>query len=374
MVNPPRDAESYALEQLAALPRGSIWPRDLSGRWGGFLLGSSEELARVRGASEILLRELDPTTTADMLTDWEQAYGLPDPCVALPATTEERRRRLVQLVRMKASTRPKFLTRIAHDLGFDVLLEEFAPATMGISRMGATMDGEDWRWVIFCHSPPTAVFPAYMGVSHCGEYLLDFGNDPLECVLRRHIPATSRPYFIMGFDDPQDTFGAAAVWQQPGPASGASTAMPTRAAGATYFLVGTFAAEAFVGSDAAYGLIASSTRVSVGASAGGDSPRATVPIAPGAGRALISIVQRDEGGQRSIDVRVNGAAVGQANVAGVGAIAGNAIAWTAAGLEHLGMKQWPLEADEVDWLERVLARQFAIPLADWPETPEEEGD
>ena len=87
--------------------------------------------------------------------------------------------------------------------------------------------------------------------------------------------------------------------------------------------------------------------------------------------AQLRFVQRDEGGHRSIAVRVNGAPVGQASVAGVGAIAGNAIAWTAAGLDHLGMKQWPLEADEVDWLERVLARQFAIPLADWPETPEE---
>lgn len=366
MVNAPRDAESYAREMLAVMPTGPIWPRDLTGRWGGILLGSADELVRVRTATDVLLRELDPRTTFDMLGDWEQAYGLPDPCVAPPTTVEERRRRLLQLVTMKGSTRPRFLTALAYDLGFDVLLEEFEPATMGVSRTGDTIDGADWRWAILCHAPPTTLYPAYMGESHMGEYLLDFGEASLECVLRRHIPATSQAYLTMGYGDPQDTFGAAALWQQPGPAPGAAAAMATRAAGATYFLVGTFAAEAFGGSDAGYGLIASATRVSVGAAAGGGAPRATLPIAPGAGRALISIVQRDEGGQRSIDVRINGAPIGTTTVAGTGAIAGDAIAFTTAGLDHLGMKQWPLEADEVDWLERVLARQFAIPLADWP--------
>src|SRR5581483_5076991 len=219
---------------------------------------------------------------------------------------------------------------------------------------------------IFFHAAEVNVRRMHCGSSFAGERLSTFGNDSLECVMRRHAPAPSSPRLIFGYADPQDTFGAAAIWTQPGPASGVNSPLPARAAGATYFLVGRLAAEAFGGSDAAYALIASNTRVSVGASAGGDSPRVTVPIAPGGDRCLVSIVQRDEGGIRRIDVRIDGAPVGHSTVAGGGALAGDMIAFTNGGLDHVGMKQWPMSADEVDWLERVLARQFGIPLATWP--------
>ncbi|MBX9944960.1 MAG: DUF2313 domain-containing protein, partial [Reyranella sp.] len=322
-MNPLRDAVSYARQMLAVFPTGPIWPTDLAGVWGGVLLGSADELVRVDQGADRLLRELDPRTTFDMLGDWEQAYGLPDPCTAPPATIDGRRRRLVQLVTMKGSLSKRFLTELAYDLGYDVLLEEFAPATMGVSRCGETMDGADWRWALFVHAPPTALQQAYAGDSYFGERILDFGISSLECVLRRHVPATSLPGLIFGYADPHATFGAAAEWLQPGPASGVAEPMPARPAGATYFLVGSFAAEAFGGSDAAFALIASATRVSVGAATGGGVPRVTVPIAPGAGRCLISIVQTDEGGQRSISVRINGAPAGTATAAGTGALAGD---------------------------------------------------
>ncbi len=200
----------------------------------------------------------------------------------------------------------------------------------------------------------------------CGDRISAFGNDSLECVIRRHAPFAAQPRLIFGYAPAHDTFDAAALWDQPGPASGVATVMPARAVGATYFLVGTFAAEEFGGSDAAYALIASATRISVGAATGGDSPRVTLPIAPGPDRCLISVVQTDAPGTRTVTVRINGAPAGKAVIAGNGAIAGDLIAFTTAGLDHLGLKQWPLKADEVDWLERVLARQFGIALADWP--------
>jgi hypothetical protein len=42
------------------------------------------------------------------------------------------------------------------------------------------------------------------------------------------------------------------------------------------------------------------------------------------------------------------------------------IAFTGPGLDLFGMKAWPVQDDELDWLERVVARQFNIKLAGWP--------
>jgi hypothetical protein len=91
-----------------------------------------------------------------------------------------------------------------------------------------------------------------------------------------------------------------------------------------------------------------------------------VPIATPAGQCLVTVVQDDSGGMRTVRVRINGAPAGNMIGAGAGAIAGDMIAFTAAGLDLFGMKAWPIADDELDWLERVLSRQFNIPLAAWP--------
>lgn len=364
-LRPLRDAVSYAAEILATFPKGPIWPRSLTGAWGDLITAWGGEPARIDINARKLLDELDPRTTDAMLQDWELAYGLPDPCIAAAPSIGDRRKRLIELVTMKGSTTPKFLTALAYNLGYDIHVETYTLARFGFVRMGDRLTDTSFAWAMRIHAPPVTVKRMHMGASYMGDRLSSFGNSTLECVMKRHVRATTLPNLVFAYGEPQDTFGAAALWQQPGPADGADAALPARVAGATYFLVGTFAPEAFAGSDAAYGLIASDTRISVGASAGGDAPRVTVPIAP-AGRCLVSIVQDDSGGNRTITVRLNGLQVGKATAAGTGAIAGDLVAFTAAGLDHLGLKLWPLDAAELDWLERVLARQFNIDLAGWP--------
>ena len=64
-------------EMLAALPKGRIWPRTLSGGWGGLLTGLGCEPERIDIMSRKVLDEMDPRTADDMQADWEIAYGLP---------------------------------------------------------------------------------------------------------------------------------------------------------------------------------------------------------------------------------------------------------------------------------------------------------
>lgn len=369
MMRPLRNAASYAAELLAHLPKGAVWPKSLGNprtpNWTGLLMALGQEPSRADIMVRTLLAEMDPRTAEGMYPDWLQAYGLPDACLAAPVSEEVQRQRLVDLVTMKGSTTPKFLTAIAYNLGYDIYVQTWTPSRCGMFHCGDWLRDTPWAFAMQIHSENVAVRRALCGSARSGDSLCAFGNDPLQCIITKHVRATTLPRLTFGYSDPQNTFGTAVLWEEPGPGNGVDTALPEREAGASYFLVGTFAAEAFIGSDAAYALIVSATRVAVGATAGADQPRATVAIAPD-GLSLISIVQRDCDGERSIDVRINGADVGSVTVAGDGPLVGDMIAWTNGGLAQFGLKQWPIGKQEVDWLERVLARQFNIPLADWP--------
>lgn len=70
----------YFLQLQALQPPGSALPRDTESVWSRLLGALSDELERVENRSEALVRESDPRTTEEMLTDWERVCGLPDEC------------------------------------------------------------------------------------------------------------------------------------------------------------------------------------------------------------------------------------------------------------------------------------------------------
>lgn len=79
---------SRALRQL--LPPGRAMQTLLGAKTEDVTLAAGAEFARFDERIDALLRESDPRTTEEMLDEWEAEYGLPDPCVTLPATTAER--------------------------------------------------------------------------------------------------------------------------------------------------------------------------------------------------------------------------------------------------------------------------------------------
>ncbi|MCA3288244.1 MAG: DUF2313 domain-containing protein [Roseomonas sp.] len=74
------DASAYLSQLLALLPPGDALAREPGSVLERLLTVPAAELARVDGRVEALLAESDPARTAEMLTDWERALGLPDEC------------------------------------------------------------------------------------------------------------------------------------------------------------------------------------------------------------------------------------------------------------------------------------------------------
>ena len=76
------------LDQLAALlPTGPALPRDPASRFMGLLGMPAAELAAVDARVAALLAEADPRATAELLPEWEEAFGLPDDCSPLESFT-----------------------------------------------------------------------------------------------------------------------------------------------------------------------------------------------------------------------------------------------------------------------------------------------
>lgn len=73
-------ADAYLDQLLALLPPGAALVREPGSPLVRVLGVTAAELARVDARAEQLLLEADPQETAEMLSDWERALGLPDIC------------------------------------------------------------------------------------------------------------------------------------------------------------------------------------------------------------------------------------------------------------------------------------------------------
>ena len=133
-----RSGDDYASAFTDLLPRGAAWPREpetvLMNLIGGLSMIWGDPVdAR---AADLLERESDPRTTAEMLPDWERNWGLPDPCYAEPLTVNDRRIALVQRMTIQGAQSRQFFIDVAHQIGYTITITEYRPFMVGIDAVG----------------------------------------------------------------------------------------------------------------------------------------------------------------------------------------------------------------------------------------------
>jgi len=158
---PPRDrhlrrsGDDYTQALLSLLPVGQAWPREPDSTLSMTCDGLAQYYGYVDGrAADLLEIESDPRKTIELISDWERAWGLPDPCFASPQTLEQRRRILVLWMTWMGGQSRKYFTDLMAWLGYTIEIQEFAPFMCGISQVGDTRSREDaeagkhFRWYI----------------------------------------------------------------------------------------------------------------------------------------------------------------------------------------------------------------------------------
>jgi uncharacterized protein YmfQ (DUF2313 family) len=162
-----RSGDDYAYALLNLLPHGQAWPRDVDSTLVQALTGVADYWGFVDGrAADLLEIESDPRATIELLPDWERNWGLPDPCITDPPNSlEERRLRLIIKMTLLGGQSRAFFIHIAQMLGYEIVIQEYAPYMTGVSRCGDTRDvyigdglgGKDpfYRWQL---GPPEMRF------------------------------------------------------------------------------------------------------------------------------------------------------------------------------------------------------------------------
>jgi uncharacterized protein YmfQ (DUF2313 family) len=152
------------------------------------LLGLALEFTRYRDTINELVQEYFPDETTLFIEDWEKVVGIPDECLPVASTIEERRNNvLLKLAGINATTAQQF-TEIAAILGIDIEVTnatDFSafPFTLPI----VLLEDADVPFTIFVTikgEEPTVVFPFTFPFS-----FLEPVEALLKCLFEKLIPA-----------------------------------------------------------------------------------------------------------------------------------------------------------------------------------------
>ena len=192
-------ADDYVRLLKRLLPKGKLWEVSEQSNFKKLLEGMAIEFARLHARSLELIKEVDPRTTVELINEWETLTGLPDPCVSLTQTLQQRRLAVVEKLTRLASLSPRYYIEVARALGYEVSITEFKPFRVGGSKMGDRINGRDWQFTWRVNAPTVTVRVFTLGQSGMGEPLRLWGNEILECAIKRVKPAHT--FVVFGFEN-----------------------------------------------------------------------------------------------------------------------------------------------------------------------------
>lgn len=181
---------------MSLLPTGPIWPRDpgsvlyqLSAVWAASFARSSDRSAN-------LLVDAFPTSTTELLPEWESTLGLPDPCAGTNPSIAQRRAQVVaRLTDTKGCSVPYFIA-FAKALGYDITITQFAPRRFGTS-FGKPFGGQAWAYAWQVNAPQFTINRLRLGDSF-GQPWAQWSNNVLQCELKARAPAHTILLFNYG--------------------------------------------------------------------------------------------------------------------------------------------------------------------------------
>ena len=199
MSEAPRPTSLGWLEATYALmpPGPVVWPRDPDSRWGRLLGVIAEERRQRHDRALVLLdSESFPSTALELLPEFEQVAGLPDPCRPLPGTLAQRRAELIDQFFADHVPTKDLMMKLAGQAGWNIEIHEQQDFVAGLSMAGEPVGESDFVWIVYVLDQSIEYFHA--GANVAGDVLFTFPDlSTLECVLRRAAPAHTSVHFVV---------------------------------------------------------------------------------------------------------------------------------------------------------------------------------
>lgn len=188
-------AADFQQALLALMPRGRIWRRDSASIQAQLLGALSPSYERSTRAAAQLLVDAMPTTTLNLLPEWESSLGLPDDCAPAGQLTSQRQAAVAARWAARGGQSASYLINLAARLGYTITITQYAPARFGLAKFGDPMRGSAWAYAFSVNAPLESIAYAQFGSSKFGEPFAAWGNQVLECAIKRAAPAHTLPLF-----------------------------------------------------------------------------------------------------------------------------------------------------------------------------------
>lgn len=189
MPQPVYDALDYLGQFQRLLPRGRVWHRGLGTVQDSDLAVLMPTWVRLHLRLNALIDQIFPCSTTELLPEWEDTLGLPDPCTGPLTTLQERTTAVCGKFTARGGQSKNYFIGVAAALGYHIRIDEFQPFRAGHNHAGDGDYGEEWSHVWRVDAPETTIFYFRAGASTAGDPLREWGSKVLECTLNRIKPA-----------------------------------------------------------------------------------------------------------------------------------------------------------------------------------------
>ncbi|MDP2153795.1 MAG: DUF2313 domain-containing protein [Methylotenera sp.] len=187
--------ENYVQQLQSLLLLGKAWTRNVDSVLTNLLKGIAKEFARIDARADDLIMESDPRTTSELIEDWERVADLPDPCVTVAQTIEQRRVALTSKLTMQGGQSRKYFINLAASMGYaDATIDEYRPMNCNDDCNDALYSADDrYFWTI--NLPSTSGIFVMNCNSTCNDALRAWGDEAIECRINKYKPAHTTAIF-----------------------------------------------------------------------------------------------------------------------------------------------------------------------------------
>ncbi len=189
MLAPNYTAADFLKALQGLMPRGRVWPRASDSVQTQVLSALAPSYERQSARANYLLIDAFPAKAYELLPEWEETLGLPDPCAGPAPTIPQRQNQVVARFVGGGGPSIEDLIQFAANLGYTITITQFVEARAGQLRAGDPCNGAAWCFAWQVNAPLNTAVYALAGAMAAGDPLTSWGNAVLECELKSIMPA-----------------------------------------------------------------------------------------------------------------------------------------------------------------------------------------
>jgi len=196
MPTPPAFGNAdYQQAMLRLLPSGRVWRRDPASTLSAVMLALAPTYTSSTAAAAQVLIDASPATTQNLLVEWENSLGLPDPCTATNPSIEQRQAAVRAKWGARGALTPAYFIALADALGFAITVTEFSPFAVDMSCDAPLLEPE-WAFTWQVNAPQIVTFYFSVEDSSVDDPLETYDAGELVCRITRDAPAGTLVLFV----------------------------------------------------------------------------------------------------------------------------------------------------------------------------------